>query len=186
MADAGVLDRLQHFDVSGERHHQPARRLYGDGRGRAGRRARHSRGASGAGARATGRRAIRRRRRLGRDPDERLHRCVRHRRERRRRPHVRAAVLGAGAGDAGAHGDGGNRVQRRSGAQGGVAMDADGVLGARGRGPALFGDRGRAALDGRSLSSGGRDVGVAEAGRHRARAAPGRISWRLPAGRRRA
>ena len=65
------------------------------------------------------------RRRLGRDPDERLHGRLRDRGERRRRPHVGLVVLGAGAGDAGAHGDGGNRLQRRSHARGGAAMAAD-------------------------------------------------------------
>ena len=91
------------FNISmfpAERRHQAARRLYGDGRRRADRRARHSRrriSRKGSGmlivAQAAGRRG------LGRDPDERLHGGLRDRREWRRRPHVGAAVLGAGAGD---------------------------------------------------------------------------------------
>ncbi len=78
MADAGVLDRLQHFDVPGERHHQTARRLCGDGRRGADRRASDRRGASGAEPRISGGGAICRRRRLGRDPDERLHGGICH------------------------------------------------------------------------------------------------------------
>ncbi len=95
------------------------------------------------------------------------------------------AVLDAGAGDAGAHGDGGDRAQRRSDAQGGAAMGADIVLGAGRRGAALSGGRGRAALGGAAvLSLGGRRyVRVLESRRDRARGAPRRISWRLRSGR---
>jgi hypothetical protein len=86
--------------------------------------------------------------RLGCDPDERLHGRVCHWRERRRRPHVRTTVLDPGAGNTGAHGDGSERAQRRSGARGGAAMDTDCVLGFGGRCPALSRGRGPAALDG--------------------------------------
>ena len=140
VADAGVLDRLQHRDVSGERHRQASRRVDRDGRRRPARRAGRAGRRDGRQSPHPHRRAVPGRRGLGLHADERGIRGARDRRDRRRGQGGRAGVFRAGAGDLCADGGGRGRPAKAAGIRAAAAMGAGGVLGGGGRGPA--GDRG--------------------------------------------